>query len=468
MSGKSKKYVFVGCVILLFVSLFIFGLNLYCHHALILNGDENVTLKLNEEYVEKGYKSAFLLDNNVKITGEVNTNKIGTYKINYKFKLLGISLKRVRTIKVIDDISPTLTLKGANEVTICPNGNYVDEGFTATDNYDGDLTEKVKTDEKADEILYTVSDTSGNKTTVHRHLVRKDTEKPIITLKGKKEFTLTVGSKFADEGYTVSDNCDQNLKVTVQGQVDTSKVGNYTLTYKTTDTSGNVATVNRTVHVRDKIIANNTSGIIYLTFDDGPSKSSTPKVLEILSRKKVKATFFVINHSSSLDYLIKQEHDAGHTVALHSYTHNYAKIYASQDAYFNDLYSIRDKVKRITGEEVNIIRFPGGTSNTVSRKYQKGIMSSLSKEVVNRGFTYFDWNVSSGDAGGAKNSTDVYNNVINGLKPNRANVVLMHDFENNTKTINALEDIIDYGLANGYIFDKIEVTTNPVRHRANN
>ena len=116
----------------------------------------------------------------------------------------------------------------------------------------------------------------------------------------------------------------------------------------------------------------------------------------------------------------------------------------------------------------NIIRFPGGGSNTVSRNYSKGIMSILTKEVLNRGYHYFDWNVSSNDAGGAKTSEEVYNNVVKNLSKNRANVVLMHDFENNYKTLNAISDIIDYGKANGYQFLAIDMSTSMVRHSVNN
>lgn len=168
-----------------------------------------------------------------------------------------------------------------------------------------------------------------------------------------------------------------------------------------------------------------------------------------------------------MDYLIKRAYDSGHTIALHSYTHNYAKIYASKENYYADLKLISDKVEKITGEKSMIMRFPGGGSNTVSRKYQKGIMSELTKEVIEKGYRYYDWNVSSGDAGGAKNSDDVYNNVVKGLQKNRNNIVLMHDFSN-SKTVGALEAIIDYGLANGYIFDKIDMTTPMVRHGVNN
>ena len=128
---------------------------------------------------------------------------------------------------------------------------------------------------------------------------------------------------------------------------------------------------------------------------------------------------------------------------------------------------ISKKVERITGEKSMIMRFPGGGSNTVSRRYKKGIMSFLTKDVIDKGYRYYDWNVGSGDAGGARNSQDVYNNVVNGLRKNRNNIVLMHDFSN-SKSVNALEAIIDYGLANGYRFDKIDMTTPMVKHGVNN
>ena len=95
-------------------------------------------------------------------------------------------------------------------------------------------------------------------------------------------------------------------------------------------------------------------------------------------------------------------------------------------------------------------------------------MTTLCEEVVSRGYRYFDWNISSGDAGGAKTSQEVYNNVINGLSKNRANVVLMNDFRGNTKTLNALADIIDYGLNNGYTFSNITESTPMVTHHVNN
>ena len=143
-------------------------------------------------------------------------------------------------------------------------------------------------------------------------------------------------------------------------------------------------------------------------------------------------------------------------------------IYESVDNYFNDLTNIQNKVFKITGKKSFIIRFPGGSSNTVSKKYQLGIMSKLVNEVQNKGYHYFDWNIASGDAGGVKSSKEVYNNVIANLSKNRENIILMHDFENNYYTLNAIEDIIHYGKENGYIFKKITLDTPIVTHKVAN
>ena len=89
-----------------------------------------------------------------------------------------------------------------------------------------------------------------------------------------------------------------------------------------------------------------------------------------------------------------------HTIGLHTYTHNYSKVYASVDAYFNDLNKVGKMVKGLIGFVPKYIRFPGGGSNMVSKKYTPGIMSVLVSEVQNRGYQYYDWNASTGDANG--------------------------------------------------------------------
>lgn len=210
------------------------------------------------------------------------------------------------------------------------------------------------------------------------------------------------------------------------------------------------------------------TGVIHLTFDDGPSSDITPQILDILKEKGVKATFFVIHFNEKNAELVKREDNEGHTVALHGYTHTYSEVYQSADACLENFKKIQQQVYETIGKKPNIIRFPGGSSNTISKKYCQGVMTEATQRALDEGFRYFDWNVDSDDAGHAKTRDDVYNNVTSKIKPGRENVVLMHDFSHNNKTLEALTDIIDYGLQNGYVFRKITDDTKMITHSVNN
>lgn len=204
--------------------------------------------------------------------------------------------------------------------------------------------------------------------------------------------------------------------------------------------------------------------IIYLTFDDGPNRYSTPKVLDILKKQKVPATFFELKPAAADFDLTKRVLNEGHSLALHGYQHKYDAIYRSEKIYRNNLDKLRDLFFQKFGIWCTVTRFPGGSSNQVSRHYNRGIMTRLTDEIHDWGYHYFDWNVSSGDAGGVHTSEAVYKNVTKGLKKERSNVVLMHDFNKNDKTINALENIIKYGKKNGYTFLPITASTNEIQH----
>ena len=208
----------------------------------------------------------------------------------------------------------------------------------------------------------------------------------------------------------------------------------------------------------------NEEKVIYLTFDDGPSKH-TARLLEVLDKYDVKATFFVVTYKS-YNYMIKEIYDAGHAVGIHTASHNYKKIYKSEEAYYKDLYKAQDVIFEQTGIRPTIIRFPGGSSNTVSKKYCSGIMTTLSKSVIENGFQYFDWNVDSNDAGGAKTSEEVYNNVIKAVKKKKTSVVLQHDTQG--FSVDAVEDIIVWALENGYTFKTLDMNSPTAHHRINN
>ena len=219
---------------------------------------------------------------------------------------------------------------------------------------------------------------------------------------------------------------------------------------------------------RQKEEEENATGVIFLTFDDGPTSDSTPQILDILKKRDIKATFFILHYDEHREPLIKREKEEGHTIALHGYSHTYSEVYPSADACLENFRKIKEQVYQTTGTESKIIRFPGGSSNVISKKYCEGVMTELTKRVIDEGYRYFDWNVDSDDAGHAKTSEKVYQNVTTGIKPGRNNVVLMHDFAGNHKTIDALDSIISWGLEQGYVFRRITEETSMVKHGVNN
>ena len=428
---------------------------------LVFDYDEAVTLP---EY--HAYSMNRDISSSVKVTNPVQEHKVGKYFVTYQVKQSFFQARKMILVQIVDRKKPVITLEGDQKLYLCPGTKYEEIGFRANDDYDGDITSKVLIKMDENKIYYKVGDSSHNVGLAERDIYYEDREKPVLTLKGKEKIYLPLNSTYQEEGYTVKDNCDKEVEVTVAGEVNTKKVGSYSLTYTATDSSHNQTTVVREVEVISA--SSSDKGTIYLTFDDGPSNSVTPKILDILKEKNVPATFFVIRHDDNLNYLIKREYQEGHTVALHSYTHTYSLVYQSTESYFNDLNQIREKVYQITGEYSNIIRFPGGSSNTISKRFNSGIMTRLVDEVRQRGFHYFDWNVDCEDGAGVRDTNKIYNNVVSGLSPNRENVVLMHDFENNYGTLNALAQIIDYGLSHGYRFQKITMDTKEVHHKPNN
>lgn len=461
--GISKSFIIWSINLVLFF-VFMLLINYYLFPRIELKGDSEVILNYREDYKEAGYKAIFLNDDitgNVKVEGEVNPKKLGEYKITYEVKRGILKREVVRNVLVKDTERPKLKVS-REDLILCPGSKIVPEEVEASDNYDGDLSSKVKNEIGKDYITYYVVDSSGNKKSITRKVFFKDAEKPDIKLNGNEDIYLFTNDVYNEEGVTAVDNCDGDIQsiVDIEGSVDTSLIGDNEIIYKVKDSSGNEASVVRRVHVNERVV----NGSVYLTFDDGPNEGTTNVILDILKEEGVKATFFVTNNGP--DYLIKRIVDEGHTIALHTASHDYSIVYASVDAYFNDLYSVQERVKNITGIESHFIRFPGGSSNTVSRRYSAGIMTTLTQEVVNRGFKYYDWNISSGDAGSTTDPNQVYLNVINGLRKDRMNMVLMHDIKPYTR--DAIRNIIRYCKDNGYPIVPITDGTEMVTQRVNN
>lgn len=414
----NKKMIIIGASVLcslLVIAGLVFGfiaLNKF-HINVEPVGESEITLEYGESYTEQGASAKLFgkwIHKNGKplelvTEGTVDDKKLGSYTVKYFADHKKLHGEAVRTVTVVDTKAPELTLEGKESISVTRGNKYEEPGFKASDNYDGDIT----------------------------------------------------------------------AKVTVSGEVDTSKTGEYTLTYEIKDTSGNTVTKTRTVTVKAPVIkpsvitpegptVNPGAKTVYLTFDDGPC-AYTPKLLDVLKKYNVKATFFVTNNNPSYNYLFKRMVNEGHAIAIHTATHNYRKIYASEEAFFNDLYTMQNVIKEQTGVTTMLTRFPGGSSNLVSA-FNPGIMSRLANALTEKGFRYFDWNVTSGDAGETTSTTQVVKNVINGMASHSVSVVLQHDIKN--FSVDAVEQIIQWGQANGYTFKACDMTSPTCHHGINN
>ncbi len=288
-----------------------------------------------------------------------------------------------------------------------------------------------------------------------------DNMPPVINLSGDIMMTLDDISQFVEPGYEAVDSYDGDVTSKVTSKLVRYEENRYYMEYSVADSSNNQGGAVRYIDV--------VKGYVYLTFDDGPSQNITPQILKTLADNNVKATFFVIGYDEENSELIKEEMNAGHTIGLHGYSHSYSEIYTSLDVLMNNFNKLRDMVYNTTnGYTAKFIRFPGGSSNTVSKNYCNGIMTAAANEVTSLGYTYFDWNVDSSDAGGADSSDEVYNNVVAGIQPGRTNIVLMHDSSTHQDTADALQRIIDYCRTNGYELKAIDNNTKVVQHPISN
>lgn len=466
---REKKLSVTTRVFLAFtiLSLGLIVLCLMCYPKLELK-DTEITMDINDAFFYDNYKATIFgkdITEKVKIDNNIE-KKFGDYTVT--FSIYNGPFKTTKNLKVnvVDKISPVITLNGNNEVHLCKIEDYEEEGYSATDNIDGDITDKVNITKTNDYVYYSVKDSFDNETSIGRKVLIEDDEAPKITLNGSSEVYLFLNNTYEEPGYTAKDNClgDITDKVEVTNNIDNTKTGTYTVTYKVSDNK-NETVVKRTVYV---VSDSDTKGIIYLTFDDGPG-AYTNQILDILKKYDIKATFFVTNNGS--DEVLLREYNEGHTIGLHTASHNY-DIYKSVDTYFSDLNKVQDRVTRITGQRAKYIRFPGGSSNTISKSRCKGIMSTLTKKVEEEGYRYYDWNSLVEDAGACayKNVTDKNACVLkyfkNTISYNKINVVLLHDIK--SYTANSLENMILYAKSNGYTFRAIDDDTPQIHQHVNN
>ena len=447
------------------------------HVRFYMVGDEEMTLEYGTPWVEPGVYAVTVgrlfgeLPERlpVETLGSVDSRRLGTYVLRYRTRWFYSNSEIERTVRIVDTTPPVIELKSVEGYTPTWLTGYAEEGYSAYDACDGDLTGKVKRSPEGDRIVYTVSDASGNTATAVRELPELHYEPPTIKLLGEEHVVMEAGLTYEDAGCTAVDNLGNDLGsyIRVENDVVPYLAGEYEVRYSLVSERGDVISAVRTVSVEAKKLPEpRTPQIktIYLSFDDGPGPY-TEQLLDLLKKYSVKATFFVTNQQPDYLDLIKREAAEGHSVGVHTELHNYDYIYASEENYFKDFFAMEEIVFRLTGTHTHIFRFPGGSSNTVSR-INPGIMTRLTRAMNDMGYQYYDWNVISGDAGGTRKTKEIIENIEKGCKEHRVSMILQHDIKD--YSVAAVETVIKWGLDNGYVFKAIELDSPNMHHGLNN
>lgn len=239
------------------------------------------------------------------------------------------------------------------------------------------------------------------------------------------------------------------VQLTGDGQISGSAVENIKLDYQKKFPKLYVERKAKTKSVPQKTI--------FLTFDDGPSRN-TMDILDILSYYDLKATFFVVyNDNEDSKHIYQEIVKRGHTIAIHTASHKYNEIYQSVDSFLEDFNKVFTKIEELTGVKPDILRLPGGSINP----YNVNIHQELLAELLRRGFTFHDWNVSGNDTGNSATSYSIYQAVVNNASKNDRSVVLLHDLSDKDITVEALENIIVDLKDKGYSFEKLDGSIVP-------
>ena len=394
-------------------------------------------------------------------SSQVNVEKLGEYEVVYKYK----DEKRILKVQVVDTTPPEFEVQ---DQTVALN-QTIDPKYLVKNIKDATKTtvtfQEKYTFNKAGEqqVEVVVTDEAQNKTVKTAKVkVVEDKEAPEIIA---GNVSIIVGTK-TDLKSLVSakDNFDKEPSIdVVANDFDVNKKGNYEIKYIAKDAAGNQSEKTITIQVIDKTDEN--EKVVYLTFDDGPSRH-TPEVLEILDRYNAKATFFITGMNASYRKYIQIAHDKGHTIGLHTYTHSYSKVYASINAYFDDLEKVGALAKEYIGFVPKYIRFPCGGSNTISKKYTPGIMSKLVKMVEEKGYIYYDWNAENGDGYSKMSKKEMLRRATSSSE--KKIMILMHDANGKQNTVDILPDVIEYYQKRGYTFKAIDDSTFVPHQRVNN
>ena len=445
--NQKKKQLLIITTIISALLLLIIIFTSLCHIKIRLNGDSDETVEYGNEYTEEGATAAYTVLFSKKkplavtIDGIVDSSKVGKYHIKYKAKKGLFSRETTRIVSVVDTECPVIELNHTDGYYPKKGEAYIEEGYTAHDNYDGDITNKVTRKETKSSITYTVNDSSGNIAVATREIEYNDGIAPTITLNGDSDITMNAGTAFDDPGCTASDSKGNDLTeaVTVDGDLNTYKAGDYTITYSVTDKYGNESSVERHIKInplRQADTVNPGSKTVYLTFDDGPGEY-TQQLLDTLAKYNVKATFFLVGENAeSNEKVVKRMYEEGHLIGNHTYSHIKLDECNISSA-VGEINKTNEIIKSITGEDVKYIRPPYGA-------YSDKLLSHVNMTPVLWSIDPDDW--------ATTDTAYVVKNVV--YKVKNGDIILLHDIYDSS--VEAALEIIDRLSSKGFVFVTVD------------
>lgn len=463
-----KKVFFLFSILIVILGIIYLSQRPYIHFT-----QDEIHLSLYDEVKPYDYieKVNHMNIKEIKVTDLVNNQKLGQYQIEYHYK------KKTFTLKVyIDDCLPPefeiLRTKILKNQTIDPSSlvkNIKDDSKTIVYFKQDYIFNECKTYK----VVIVVEDEYENKTEKLTYILveEKDSEPP--TIQGIDKLEFLIGDQIdLKKGVIVKDDHDKNPTLSIDdSKLDIRKIGEYEVYYTVEDHSGNKEIYIRNIEVLSQYASREAKKdgikICYLTFDDGPS-SNTKEILDILDEYHIKATFFVTGNSPNHFQYIKEAYNKGHVIGLHTYSHDYEKIYSSLRNYIQDLNKIKEVVYEQTGVYSTYIRFPGGSSNLVSKKYNIGIMRRLTKKVIDLGYQYYDWTSINGDGENIKTVKGLKKKALEEIEGKEDIMFLMHDSATCENTVKALPAILDELIKRGYQFETINQYSPTFHHTVQN
>ena len=304
--GRPLRWFLIGAVTLGVLALaawfVVFRVNRFSLE-LVLTGEPKLLLEYGDSFTEPGVtpilrgtlilKDGYTPENlEIRRETDLNEGKLGRYTITYSAELLNCQASAQREIRVIDTKAPTITLTEDPEGTLEEGVIYQEAGFTASDNYDGDLTARVVRTEEPGLVIYAVTDSSGNPAVAKRKIPLRDMVLPEIQLEGGEDYVITLGTRYEEPGFTATDNVDGDVTamVQVEGEVDWLTAGIYPITYTVSDSCENTTVVTRNVEVAAQEWTDTVypeGKVVYLTVDDGPS-AYTSELLDVMEGRSCK------------------------------------------------------------------------------------------------------------------------------------------------------------------------------------